>query len=98
MADDKKPVKLKLNSCCGTPEGQHHATDCPMIAGIDARFARDFSGATFRDSYIEHSASAVRRRILAATGAHLLTSLSQYERDYGARFTSNGYHPTDNNE
>lgn len=52
--------------CCGTDVEGNHELHCPMILLMNERFKRDFTGETFRDSYINHSASAVRKRALAA--------------------------------
>lgn len=59
-----------MRQCCRTDEEENHREDCPMIADMNQRFKRDFSGETFRDSYINHSATAVRRRVLQASNGH----------------------------
>lgn len=37
-----------------------------MLANLDKNYKRDFLGETFRDSYMNHSATAIRARVVKA--------------------------------
>lgn len=52
--------------CCGELESGQHSLECPMIQRVNESFIHDFDGSRFRMSYVEHTATAIRKRALAA--------------------------------